>query len=84
MSAHLGALTSNKTYTDAAILAANFFERQLISTDSPTRGMYWGGLDAKSCAPDTTFWSSSAGMVIEAYSILADTTGDPKWRKMLV
>jgi hypothetical protein len=83
MSAQLGALTSNKTYTDAAVLAASFFERQLLSTELsiPT---YWTGLNTYDCTPDKEIWSSSAGMVIEAYSILADTTGDAKWREMFV
>jgi hypothetical protein len=85
LSAHLAELTKNKTYLSAALLAAQFEESQLLvpETNLVGSGITLGSKSncSKLSTSPNSEWNAP---LLEAYAILADVTGDDKWRKQCV
>jgi hypothetical protein len=78
LSSHLAELTNNHTYTDAAILAAQFIENHLYGPDHLVRK----GLNLTNCYVDSSTWSTDSATAFHGWSVLADIAHDNHWRDM--
>jgi hypothetical protein len=76
LSAHLAELTGNSTYSDSALLSANFL-RDILSDQS---GLIYFGIDLGNCSVNKNMQSINSGFAIHAWSVIADIHNDDEWR----
>ncbi|KAG0696120.1 endo-1,6-alpha-mannosidase [Suillus ampliporus] len=82
LSAYLASTTRNDTYTDAAILSANFIK----TTNMNSGNLVLDTVDAEDCTRSSPSWlfTYNSGKYIEGLSILASVTGDYSWTSLML
>jgi hypothetical protein len=74
-------LTKNQTYLDAAVLAANFVLKVMVTPSN----LILEGLDIMTCQLDpTNVGMQGIGLIAHGMSVLADVTQDSQWRELWV
>jgi hypothetical protein len=76
----LAELTKNQTYTDAAVLSAQFIQNHLVLPS----GLLADNINIGTCVVDHTTWTIDSAFALHGWSVLADVTGDMKWRDLWV
>jgi hypothetical protein len=72
-------LTRNQTYLDAALLAAGFIQKVMVTSSN----LILEALDIVTCQLDpTNVGMEGIGLVAHGMSVLADVTQDAQWRKL--
>lgn len=80
LSAFLAEATGDSTYTNAAILSANWMKAHTLNTDY----LVLDTMEANSCtpAPVNVQLTYNSGKFIEGLAVLAKVTGDSQWTDM--
>ena len=73
--------TGNATYTNAAILSANWIQNQNLNSAY----LVLDTVDADSCStsPATELFTYNSGKYIEGLSVLAAITGNAQWTNLM-
>ncbi|KAF7974112.1 hypothetical protein HWV62_13315 [Athelia sp. TMB] len=81
LSAFLAEATGNATYTNAAILSANWIQNQNLNSAY----LVLDTVDADSCStsPATELFTYNSGKYIEGLSVLAAITGNAQWTNLM-
>jgi len=69
----------NTKYKDAAVLTGNYLLNQIVDPDTSLALNVLVINGTYACTNNPTKWSRNTGNTLEAFSILADLTGDSKW-----
>jgi hypothetical protein len=70
---------SNSAYVDAALLSSQFILDQMINESNLVYdSMYING--TSTCTYTSSMWAYNSGALFEGFSVLADVSGDSKWR----
>ena len=77
LSAFLAEATGDASYTDAAILSANWIRNQNLNTDYLVLDTVQG--NDCSTSPATELFTYNSGKYIEGLAVLAAVTGDSQW-----
>lgn len=81
LSAHLSLLTSNATFTGAAILSATFIRDHLTGP----LDLIYNLITLEGCIIDsTTMKSVNSALAVEAWSVTADASQDTQWQEQYV
>ncbi|KAF9068564.1 endo-1,6-alpha-mannosidase [Rhodocollybia butyracea] len=81
LSAFLAEITGDTTYTNAAILSAQWIENLQINAG----GIVLDTVDGASCvrSPDTWLFTYNSGKYLEGLSVLKDVTGNTAWTTLM-
>lgn len=82
LSAYLASTTRNSTYTNAAILSANFIK----TTNMNSEDLVLDTINAQDCTRSSSSWlfTYNTGKYIEGLSVLAFVTGDTSWTSLML
>ncbi|KAJ7604393.1 endo-1,6-alpha-mannosidase [Roridomyces roridus] len=82
LSAFLGEYTGNATYTNAAILSANWIKNHNINAND----LVLDTVNANDCSTSPASWifTYNTGKYIEGLSVLGVTSGDSSWTSMMI
>ncbi|KAJ6621510.1 endo-1,6-alpha-mannosidase [Mycena sp. CBHHK59/15] len=82
LSAFLAEYTGNSTYTNAAILSANWIKAHNINANN----LILDTVDAEDCStsPDTWLFTYNSGKYIEGLNVLAAVTGNSQWTTLMI
>ncbi|KAF7371137.1 Glycoside hydrolase family 76 protein [Mycena sanguinolenta] len=82
LSAFLAEYTGNATYTQAAILSANWIKNHNINAND----LVLDTVDAQDCStsPATWLFTYNSGKYIEGLSVLAVVAGDTQWSTLMI